>query len=609
MNHHPIVDRIRPREDEELLQSPAQRRRRRVVENEEQQPAENQDVPAPEAHFPPVTFMDVVQTSDVWNHLLLFLGPKDILTTCAVSRSMRDSITYDSVVRSVLLPRSSGGPNTPIKKRLLDIVALVHTESIHLPTPLRVLRLLLGIQCERMEQCVHYDAAAGTAARVLPELVSQPKQFTSDLQFGTHYCQACADTAVCLAPCNLLWVMDGSSVRQRRLFWNQNRPDYAAVTQFEHATGDAIGPIMTEQRLGTDLDTLTATQEYQQGRAALRQAYAQVLEEVQNQKEAEQVRLGAVRVQRHATKIENQRKVLERLDAALDETPYPFTALMMRTRVGDDGLTSFQNGLSNILMGNFLSAPSKWTKTKIAAELVRIMAAYETLDSYGFLEGSDRFMESPNVEPNGAVEEIVYNYAKEELLHFRDVKTIKTEALYQSINDYLRLETPNPVGFLFSLWPVAKMEDGIIRYLTSDSYGHQQQLAPTDPLLALAKYCWSYISKEDFSGDPSTITDADQLRTLGDFWSTYMSFSARWNTYTQQPVVMSWLASDAENPTLRQSKESALRGVNDRVIHMLHGEQYESLLEYHNTRAHAQQYLALVSDAVARATARRQGNA
>ena len=81
--------------------------------------------------------------TEIIHHIMDFADPNTLLNMASSSKCMMDNVCYSKVVSSALLSSSSAAKETV--KRIHN---LIHSESIHVPSVQRLLRLVCGKRCE-----------------------------------------------------------------------------------------------------------------------------------------------------------------------------------------------------------------------------------------------------------------------------------------------------------------------------------------------------------------------------------------------------------------------------------------------------------------------------
>lgn len=103
--------------------------------------------------IPPRTLM---LPADALHLVMRYLTLRDLFAMTLVSRTSRTLITTDDVVRAAYM-RTGDRNNT--RKSMIELSKLMSANSIHPPSPLRLLRIALGKRCEFC-QCRHNTLAA-----------------------------------------------------------------------------------------------------------------------------------------------------------------------------------------------------------------------------------------------------------------------------------------------------------------------------------------------------------------------------------------------------------------------------------------------------------------
>ncbi|KAJ3333977.1 hypothetical protein HDU76_000109 [Blyttiomyces sp. JEL0837] len=114
----------------------------------------------------------------LWEIILPFLGPRELLIVASTCRYFKNSLTYPLVIKHILqnhkIPTSTG-------KSLEHMMNLLSLHRIYKPTPIRLLRVCVGRKCECGNFCMGIN---GYGNRDLVECVQE--------EFGLFVCRSCA---------------------------------------------------------------------------------------------------------------------------------------------------------------------------------------------------------------------------------------------------------------------------------------------------------------------------------------------------------------------------------------------------------------------------------
>jgi hypothetical protein len=114
---------------------------------------------------------------EILHTVFLFLDQtRDVYSLAHCSKYLRSIVTPEIVVRSAIF---SGGK---IKEAIHVVMNAVKKRSIHVPSTLRLLRLVNGKRCERLDECFAHDLVKNVPA-TCPKSGNRP--------FGLMICPMC----------------------------------------------------------------------------------------------------------------------------------------------------------------------------------------------------------------------------------------------------------------------------------------------------------------------------------------------------------------------------------------------------------------------------------
>ena len=163
----------------------------------------------------------------ITNIMLYLDDSQDVYNFSKCAKFIRNAVTAQVVVRSAVM---AGGKS---RHALACIMLHVQNKSIHTPSVLRLLRLVNGKRCERMNSCYGYNL-------VTKQPQSMPKK-SGNLPFGLCICQCCVSG------------LAQSAFSYHSRFANDPKADVLAKDklsrimtqpQSEWSTNDAIGPVV-----------------------------------------------------------------------------------------------------------------------------------------------------------------------------------------------------------------------------------------------------------------------------------------------------------------------------------------------------------------------------
>ena len=90
----------------------------------------------------PHTFLDPLVNGDVASIIYSFLDCRELLNMACTSKLLIERLTYDHVIRSSMM--HGGHAKTNVER----LVSLAKDRRIHMPSPMRMLRVANGKRCE-----------------------------------------------------------------------------------------------------------------------------------------------------------------------------------------------------------------------------------------------------------------------------------------------------------------------------------------------------------------------------------------------------------------------------------------------------------------------------
>jgi hypothetical protein len=343
---------------------------------------------------------------EVLTHIMSYMDDsKDIYNFAKCSKHIRDAVTPEVVIRSAVF---AGGKT---RKAIQDVMTHVQNKAIHVPSTFRILRLVNGKQCERLESCFGYNLLTRKAEDVSRSGIRP---------FGLCICTGCTN---------------GLSHRVFHYSHKISRVDILAKhnltsllchPQFEASIGAAIGPIVicekvkqimctyskdedqlaALQRIHTEL-TENSPEEYRQDLVDIYlnaeseyDAFEQGRRKIELEKSLAKISVRATKKQ------EKVRAILGELEEKL--SGYKHKVLALSGEYDRYGFYKLTLGPSQVVLGKLLGPPSSKSQKKIQEACADIREVYDLLEEFGFLgTGSDFLRDFPSVCGSAHIEALV----------------------------------------------------------------------------------------------------------------------------------------------------------------------------------------------------------
>jgi hypothetical protein len=337
---------------------------------------------------------------DVLPNVFLFLdSARDVYNLASSSKYLRQIVTSEIVVRSAVF----GGGKT--REALGDIMNAVQKKSIHVPSTFRLLRLVNGKKCERLEDCYAYNLVHNVS-------VGMNCTKNSCRPFGLYICPAC----VKVVSANLLPPPYRPHFAHHDRVADFDRTRLLCQPHVEAATGEQIGSIVLgkqikqiensyftmderkqalEQMLETIDENTTALEDNdQETRAeALLSAHETAESEhpafLEAKRSLAQAKRDALVADKTAKKLKNVRPIYDKIEALLDG--YVHKEAAMECTWDQYGYVRFRYLPSIRILGPLTSAPTCATTRKISAAVDSIRETYDFLSLKGFMASNFLF--------------------------------------------------------------------------------------------------------------------------------------------------------------------------------------------------------------------------
>ena len=518
---------------------------------------------------------------DILTHMMLFVdNARDIYALSMVgSKHIRGAITTEVAVRSAVF---AGGKQ---QRRIEELVKKgIQKKAVYLPDTFRLLRLLNGRQCERLELCYNYNLETKIPSTMALEEKSALNQ-AHDLNFGMLLCKACAKGLS--TKCG-----DGRRYHRRSVYSFREFDKLICSLQNEQVTGQPVGPLLhalqyqqlfatyghSDEKLDQAVDTIIADiPEYQERYDNIINSYKAANDHyprfIQSQRDIEIEKKRIKDQERAQRKLENQRKLLRRLERALGDYPHKDQALL--NHVEDSNLEFY--GPACIILTDLMDAPSMATSTKVQAAMKWIKTDYDWLNRHGFLEGPG-YMKAPHPFPREEYQTILFDYARENLDPLELLKDFCTwcddrEEFHCSI-DFLVNATPASAGdisfkFLMCFLSSAEIEEACATYLL------KQGVQEDSVEFHMVSLWWS-MYKPILADDDISVYSPRALQ-FKHFWEGVVAIQHNYIEYQSYPAVVDWSNKQSE---LGYSLDTAFSMFDRKSVAYLENGDFAALFAY-----------------------------
>ena len=502
---------------------------------------------------------------EVMTHTMLFLdNSRDIYSLSMVgSKHIRGAITTEVVVRSAVF---AGGKQ---QRRMKELVQKgIQKKAVYLPDTFRLLRLLNGSQCERLELCYNYNLETKIPSTMILDDKSTKNQ-SHDLNYGMLLCKACTRGLSTKCSRNAEVLGRGYSgfntyPRSVKFFngeWESNK--LICSPQTERVTGQPTGPLLnafyyhqlcathgaelSREKLDQALDAIIADiPGYQEQYDNIINSYQAANDHYPRfNKSKLDILIEKKRIKdrkRAKRKLKNQRKVLRRLERALGD--YPHKDQVLHHYV--EGSNHEFLGPARLVLPDLMDAPSMVTATKIQATLNKIKPVYDLLSKKGFLEGPG-YMKAPHPFPREEYQTILYDYALENL----DPLELLADCCSKWCQDCEEFR-----GRIEKLYYTAgSAGDGSFEFLVSflsskdlkkayEAYLLKQGVQEESIEFHIVSLWWS--QKKDLMSRHDISIYSPRARNFKLFWEGVVAIQQNYIEYQSYPAVVDWANKQSE---------------------------------------------------------------
>ena len=315
---------------------------------------------------------------------------RQIFNLSLCNRTFRASITIEMIIRAALCGKDRNAKNV-----LTNILGSIEQKKIRTPSKWRLLRLLNGYFCERMEQCLGFHLVHKVPSRM---------DSTSVRPFGLCICHQCAKSIGCSTLFN--W---RTRIQHDRIA-TYDSSTILMNAQMEFSTNDAIGPIVTGtkikqvdisypfrrystnerddvvDKLFLEADETLVSEEEKEHTEYVLDLFHAVSSELEAKERAKDDEAVAKRNALKKRKRELGEPVLQAIEELLED--YPHKDLALRGDFGSwSGARIFECRVSQDILGRLLYAPSSASRKRIRDAVRDVRAAIDTLHQIGIGNG------------------------------------------------------------------------------------------------------------------------------------------------------------------------------------------------------------------------------
>lgn len=353
-------------------------------------------------------FPNFLLNSDIASEVFSFLDIRSLYNVTMTSKVGMSLLRHEHVVRSAMM---QGGHSKTSMERL---VPLIEKRCIWIPSPIRMLRLVNGRTCERccrgrvhlvsdhygvffcFHGCIQNNSTKGVAFnnRWSPFLVDQPRIAKSAYSSSAY-----------------IWM----------------RP-------YTDKSGERCGPLISMVEMertmrgdGTVEDLLRekdAIDKHKHAVSAISQVFKDSTEAAARRIEERKQRKNEASAQasdRRKTKILG---IIQTLHAELEDVPWKDVALAYRWKKSNSKeVPSFDCGLTNELLREYSSAPSKASKKKLKEVTRSLRASFEIVENKGFHDFS--FLSDTNPVERAVKEFCIANFPNYTILRTLNDRTLR----------------------------------------------------------------------------------------------------------------------------------------------------------------------------------------
>ena len=476
------------------------------------------------------------------------------------SKVCRNVVTQEMIVRAAVFADAK-----PTRNLISNVMELVRTKSIQTPSTFRLLRLVNGTRCERLEECFQYNLTTKTSADMT---------YDRRRHFGLCICQSCLkgvgtrinDHTGHLENDHLARAHGGLSL---------------CIPQIEHATGESVGPVVmayqveqiaTSFREAGDrkkaLDMLfqkvddELTDEEKTRRETLVDCYFRALSDFESWREAKSRReieeRQARQEERAANKRERGEAVLATIEALLDDYEHKEIVLAGHWE-NSTGIRKFTYAPSQYCLAFLTEYVSYSNPSSIKRHVREVREAYDLIlaNGFGTGESSDALaFLAISKEPH---ETALYDLKNDNFLsHSFTSRSIFCET---GRNFVAALKEGSPLGAFLKILSWADKKTAFVKSVVDD------ETSEAANFIILAQAVWG-ITQSNMWKDPKTVDG--YRRKYYECRTEYQVLQAHMKAYLRMKDVRKFLklrSPPANRPNQVFSRKDALR----RIFLLQHG--------------------------------------
>ena len=516
---------------------------------------------------------------EVLEQVMLFLSnPRTVLTLSMTSKSLRDAITPEIVIRSAIF---HGGFS---KERITNTIKAVEKYSIHMPSTFRLLRLATARSCERtgVQKCLQYDMTTSRSRSLV--------NHSETSKHGMHICFDCEKALVRYSDAGDPKVeKDGTRTYDLRGLaaagYGSCMMLYSCL-QCEAGTGDPFGSVVDfatysreKRRFSQEAESGNlrreheessssssfrgpdVSDEYEQRRSQLLKIFQEAddhyedfvkskqdLQELRRQRRLEEAD------QRVARKLAKQQKILSMLEEALQDCPLKEAILKHDVK---DGLVHFESP-TLIYVQSLMDkpAPSTLSKKKVSELASSLSTLYSQFEQHNFIRGGHFGM--PTSE--SSLERAIYSFCDEkevaeELFSSKRVLSCGSSPDFEIMEKHLA--EGSPFRAILSLMSASMIKDALLRFIKQTS--HRQNHSTRIRILEMV-WC-KKVSVEARDGENAfnralQEDTAASAAVLSKVWKRYVRICRNIREYYERPEVISWQQDNDENDEGRRTRRT-----------------------------------------------------
>ena len=512
---------------------------------------------------------------EVLEQVMLFLSnPRTVLTLSMTSKSLRDAITPEIVIRSAIF---HGGFS---KERITNTIKAVEKYSIHMPSTFRLLRLATARSCERtgVQKCLQYDMTTSRSRSLV--------NHSETSKHGMHICFDCEKALVRYSDAGDPKVeKDGTRTYDLRGLaaagYGSCMMLYSCL-QCEAGTGDPFGSVVDfatysrekhrfrqevapgnrhREQESSSFRGPDVSVEYEQRRSQLLKIfqeaddhYENFVKSKQDLRELRRQRRLEEADQRVARKLAKQQKILSMIEEALQDCPLKEAILKHDVK---DGLVHF--GSPTLIYVQSLMekpAPSTLSKKKVSELASSLSTLYSQFEQHNFIRGGHFGM--PTSE--SSLERAIYSFCDEkevaeELFSSKRVLSCGSSPDFEIMEKHLA--EGSPFRAILSLMPASMIKDALLCFVKKQSgFLHNCDSWTRASIMEMVWHkqvieaAWGEEALDRMLQEDTVAASA----VLSKIWKCFLKIRRNIREYYERPEVISWEQDDDENDDGRRTR-------------------------------------------------------